>query len=264
MYRWIKNLLTDRTIATQTESHKNNSASMKGYRKGAHSSCTLYTLYSNDIVKYLPDTYAALYADAVVHVWSGRQADSMLQRIEMAMHIWTRKPINPSLRTARSIYVIFVNSMPCYNSDRGERTLHSVLQPRGDIYESGVTSTRLRTRLNERCRHNYRTDIFVILAFQMYAINLSIHLDIGSAKHRRLFTASNVAETLGKENCATLLAFYVFSGYDCTMQCIQGKIPLRQLEKNPRFHIAYRQLGVEWYIQQETLEQLEQFTCLIH
>ena len=107
-------------------------------------------------------------------------------------------------------------------------------------------------------------DIFVILAFQMYAINLSIHLDIGSAKHRLLFTASNVAETLGKENCATLLAFYVFSGDDCTMQCNQGKIPLRQLEKNPRFHIAYRQLGVEWYIQQETLEQLEQFTCLIH
>ena len=80
----------------------------------------------------------------------------MLQRIEMAMHIWTRKPINPPLRTARSIYVIFVNSMPCYNSDRDERTLHSVLQPRGDICESGVTSTCLRTRLNERCRQNYR------------------------------------------------------------------------------------------------------------
>ena len=141
----------------------------------------------------------------------------MLQRIEMAMHIWTRKPINPSLRTARSIYVIFVNSMPCYNSDRGERTLHSVLQPRGDIYESGVTSTRLRTRLNEAVVRTTDTDIFVILAFQMYAINLSIHLDIGSAKHRRLFTASNVAETLGKENCATLLAFYVFSGDDCTV-----------------------------------------------
>ena len=30
-----------------------------------------------------------------------------------------------------------------------------------------------------------------------------------------------------------------------------------QLEKNPRFHIAYRQLGVECNIQPETLEQLE-------
>ena len=67
------------------------------------------------------------------------------------------------------------------------------------------------------------TDIFVILPFLMHAINLSIHLDIGSAKHRRLLTISNVAESMGKENCATRLGFYVFSGEDCTMQCIQGE-----------------------------------------
>ena len=36
----VKNFLTDRTIATQTESHKQNSASRKGYRKGAHSAAT--------------------------------------------------------------------------------------------------------------------------------------------------------------------------------------------------------------------------------
>ena len=50
------------------------------------------------------------------------------------------------------------------------------------------------------------------------------------------------------------------------MQCIQGKgkaRPLRQLEKNPRFHIAYRQLGVEWNIQPETLEQLEHATYVM-
>ena len=46
--------------------------------------------------------------------------------------------------------------MPRYNSDRGERTLHSLLQRREDIYESGVTSTRRRIRLHERCRQNYR------------------------------------------------------------------------------------------------------------
>ena len=66
-------------------------------------------------------------------------------------------------------------------------------------------------------------DIFVILPLHMQTINLSIHLDIGSAKHRRLYTVSNVAESLGEENCATLVGFYVFSGYDCTMHCIQGK-----------------------------------------
>ena len=184
----------------------------------------------------------------------------MLQRIEMAMHIWTRKPINPSLRTARSIYVIFVNSMPCYNSDRGERTLHSVLQPRGDIYESGVTSTRLRTRLNERCRQNYRHG-----HLRDSCLSNVRHQSVHTSRHR-IGEASAAVYRLQrcKENCASLLAFYVFSGDDCTMQCILGKIPLRQLEKNPRFHIAYRQLGVELYIQQETLEQLEQLTCLIH
>ena len=39
--------------------------------------------------------------------------------------------------------------------------------------------------------------------------------------------------------------------------------PLRQLEKNSRFHIAYRQLGVEWNIQPETIEQLEHATYLM-
>ena len=47
--------------------------------------------------------------------------------------------------------------MPFYNSGRGERTLHSLLQPRGDIYESGVvTPPRRRTRLQERCSQNSR------------------------------------------------------------------------------------------------------------
>ena len=53
-------------------------------------------------------------------------------------------------------YVIFLNLMPFYKSGRGKRTLHSLLEPRGDIYESGVTSTLRRTRLHERCRQNYR------------------------------------------------------------------------------------------------------------
>ena len=40
--------------------------------------------------------------------------------------------------------------------------------------------------------------------------------------------------------------------------------PLRQLEKNPMFHIAHMQLGVEWNIQPETSEQLEHATDMMH
>ena len=59
----------------------------------------------------------------------------------------------------------------------------------------------------------------MIVPFHMHAINRSI----GSAKHRRLLTVSNIAESLGEENCATVLGFYVFSGEDYIMQCIHGK-----------------------------------------
>ena len=41
------------------------------------------------------------------------------------------------------------------------------------------------------------------------------------------------------------------------MQCLQwkGKVgPFRKLEKNPRFHNAYMQLGIECNIQPHTLE----------
>ena len=110
------------------------------------------------------------------------------------------------------------------------------------------------------------TDIFVILLFHAHAINLSIYLDTGSGKHRRLLNVSELAKSLGEEYCATLLRFYVLSGEDCT-SAFNGKRkvgPLRKLEKNQRFHSAFRQLGVEWNIQPQTVKQLEEFTCLMY
>ena len=58
----------------------------------------------------------------------------------------------------------------------------------------------------------------------------------------------------------------MFSGEDCTSAFNgKGKVgPLRKLEKNPRFHSASRQLGVEWNFQPQTVKQLEEFTCLMY
>ena len=51
----------------------------------------------------------------------------------------------------------------------------------------------------------------------------------------------------------------------CSAFTGKGKArPLRQSEKNPMFHIAHMQLGVEWNIQPETSEQLEHATNLMH
>ncbi|KAF3854387.1 hypothetical protein F7725_022442 [Dissostichus mawsoni] len=50
-------------------------------------------------------------------------------------------------------------------------------------------------------------------------------------------------------------------------QCLQreGKVgPLKNLEKNPKFHRAFSQLGDNWNVKPEVLKQLEQFTCLIY
>ena len=45
----------------------------------------------------------------------------------------------------------------------------------------------------------------------------------------------------------------------------RGKVgPLKKLEKHPRFHKAFRQLGEEWNLKYHVLKQLEEFTCLMY
>jgi hypothetical protein len=42
----------------------------------------------------------------------------------------------------------------------------------------------------------------------------------------------------------------------------KGKVaPLKELEKNPRFHNAFRQLGDDWDIKPQVMKELQQFTC---
>ena len=117
--------------------------------------------------------------------------------------------------------MIFLNAMPFYYLGRGERNPHSLQQPRGYTYTREVlslTPPRRRTRLQERCRQNFR---LVIHRFHVHAINLSVYLDTGSGNHRRLLNVSERAESLGEEYCATLLGFCTFCGEYFTKQyCI--------------------------------------------
>ena len=110
------------------------------------------------------------------------------------------------------------------------------------------------------------TDIFMILLYHAYTIKLNVYLDTGSGKHRKLVNVSELAHSLGEDYCATLLGFYVFTGEDCTSAFKgMGKVrPLKMLEKAPRFHRAFRQLGDNWNVSSEVLKQLEQFTCLMY
>ena len=86
------------------------------------------------------------------------------------------------------------------------------------------------------------SDIFFILLLHAHELNLTVYLDTRTGKHRQLINISELATGLGKDWCSTLLGFYVFSGEDCT-SAFKGKgkvTPLKKLQKNPKFHKAFR------------------------
>ena len=53
-------------------------------------------------------------------------------------------------------------------------------------------------------------------------MNLTVLLDIGSGKNRRLVNISELAVSLGEDYCAILMGFYVFTAEDCT-SAFKGK-----------------------------------------
>lgn len=110
------------------------------------------------------------------------------------------------------------------------------------------------------------TDISVILLYHAHAINLTVYLDTGSGKHRQLINVSELAESMGKEYCATLLGFCVFSGEDCTSAFKgKGKVgPLKELQKTLKYRAAFNQLGNNWIVDPHVLNHIEQFTCLMY
>lgn len=86
------------------------------------------------------------------------------------------------------------------------------------------------------------TDVFMILLYHSHSIDLTIYLDTGVGKQRRLVNVSELGQSLGEDYCGTLLGYYVFTGEDCTSAFKgKGKIaPLKKLQKNPRFHAPFR------------------------
>ena len=89
MYRWINNFITDRTIATLIEGVTSTKECLKeGIPQGSSLSCTLFTMYINGIVKYLPDPHTALYADDIVlcstsaNMYSAQANVNVLQPVE--------------------------------------------------------------------------------------------------------------------------------------------------------------------------------------
>ena len=79
--------------------------------------------------------------------------------------------------------------------------------------------------------------LLFILLHHLHTNNLTIYLDTGAGKHRRLIDVSTFVESLGSLYCTMLL----YSGEDCTSAFkSKGKVvPLKKLQKNPKFQKAF-------------------------
>ncbi|KAK5921446.1 hypothetical protein CgunFtcFv8_025151 [Champsocephalus gunnari] len=99
----------------------------------------------------------------------------------------------------------------------------------------------------------------MILLYHASRINLF-------ASHRTLINVTELSESLGPDYCSTLLGFYVFTGENCTSAFKgKGKVnPLKKLEKTPKLHKAFRQLGADWMVTDELQEEMESFTCIMY
>lgn len=86
------------------------------------------------------------------------------------------------------------------------------------------------------------SDIFFILLHHAQSITLTIYLDTGTGKHRKIVNISELAESKGAEYCTTILGLYVFTGEDVTSAFKgKGKVgPLKKLQSNPKYHAAFR------------------------
>uniref|UniRef100_UPI00358F23F1 uncharacterized protein n=1 Tax=Myxine glutinosa TaxID=7769 RepID=UPI00358F23F1 len=170
----------------------------------------------------------------LLKVWSGQEAATRLERTEMAVLIVEGK----AHQLASTNGKVEVRELPTIYSNQEE------------------TDTRVVLYLHHAATIGYKnavvrtpdTDILLILLHHAHNIKLTVYLDTGSGKHRQLVNVSELAESLGEDYCATLLGYYVFSGEDCTSAFKgKGKVgPLKKLEKNPRFHRAFGELGDNW------------------
>ena len=88
------------------------------------------------------------------------------------------------------------------------------------------------------------TDILVILLHHAHALQITIYLDTGMGKQRRLINVTELAERKGAEYCTAILGLYVFTGEDATSAFKgkgKGKVgPLKKLHNQQTFNTTFR------------------------
>ena len=113
-----KELPTDRKIATQIGVTSTKECLKEGIPQGSSLSCTVFTLYINDIVKYLPDTHTSLCEDDLV-IWSSSAVMYSAQaNVNTSLrNLWTYcYPWKLKLDKNKTVYTIFSSRYKVENS----------------------------------------------------------------------------------------------------------------------------------------------------
>ena len=89
------------------------------------------------------------------------------------------------------------------------------------------------------------TDVFFTLLLHANNIPLTIFLDIETGKHRQIVNISQMAESMGEDNCKMIMGLHVFTGEDVTSSFKgKGKVgPLKKLQRHPNYHKAFRYMS---------------------
>ena len=107
---------------------------------------------------------------------------------------------------------------------------------------------------------------FILLQYIDMLAGLTVLFDTGTGKHRKLINMTEVGEAYTPEYRAALLALHAFCGCDTT-SAFKGRghiLPIKTLEKLPRFTRPLARLGTAWEIGEDLLREVEEYTCAIY
>lgn len=188
----------------------------------------------------------------LLEVWSNALSATRLERCRTSILIVDGK----AHRLVTEDGAVSDNEVFELRSDQEETDTRVVLYIRY-AQENGFQSVVVRTP---------DSDIFFILLHHAHDLDITVYIDIGTGKHRKLICITEIANEHGRDWCRTLLGFYVFTGEDCTSAFKgKGKVsPLKKLMKYPRFHEYFGMLGDEWTVDEETHRMIETFTCIMY
>ena len=110
------------------------------------------------------------------------------------------------------------------------------------------------------------TDVFVLLLHFTQKLEQKVLFDTGVGNKRRLIDVQHVIREVGQEICTALPALHAYSGCDTTSAFVRkGKLmPFKTLKKYPQFLQCFHTLGRFASIDDQLLDSLEQFTCLLY